>query len=151
MADRASVHDADGAYYVEWFINGAWTPRKLWFMGYTDQGTVVGKFTAFEAAGIPETVRITSEDEKTDDWGYWKIGFKLDGESCTEQSILEEPAASEGPPRTFGSEGVANWEVTRSSKREELSRNMPNDTFYDWRNWWLGEDSSTANTYNISK
>ena len=151
MADRASVHDEDGAFYVEWYVKGAWTPRQLWFVGGTDQGDVVGQHKPFEAASIPEMVRITPEDEETDDWGYWKLAFRVEGEGCDEQTILEEPAASEGPPRTFGSQGVANWEVTRSSKREELSRNMPDDAFYDWHNWWLGEDASMANMYNIGE
>ena len=151
MADRARVHDEDGAFYVEWYVKGAWTPRELWFVGGTDQGDVVGQHKPFEAASIPEMVRITPEDEETDDWGYWKLAFRVDGEGCDEQTILEEPAASEGPPRTFGSQGVANWEVTRKSKQELLSRNMPDDAFYDWHNWWLGEEASMSNTYNICK
>jgi len=151
MADRASVHDDDSAYYAEWYVNGAWTPRQLWFVGLTDQGSVVGRHTPFEAVMLPEKVRISAEHEETDDWGYWKLGFEVDGEGCNEQTILEEPAASEGPPRTFGSEGVANWNITRSSKQDEISRNMPEDLFYDWHNWWLGEETSPSNTYNISE
>ena len=149
MADRASVHDDDAAYYVEWLTNGAWSPRQLWFVGKNDQGSVVGRHTPFEATVLPEEVRISSEHEETDDWGYWKLGFEVDGEGCDEQTILEEPAASEGPPRTFGSQGVANWEVTRKSQQEVLSRDMPGDAFYDWHRWWLGEETSLNNTYSI--
>jgi hypothetical protein len=136
---------------LEWYVNGAWTPRQLWFVGGADQGDVIGQHTPFEALGIPEKVRITPEDANTDDWGYWKLAFKVEGEGCDEQTILEEPAASEGPPRTFGSDGVANWEVTRTSQKELLSRNMPDNAFMDWHNWWLGEEASMSNTYNISK
>lgn len=138
---------------MEWYVNGAWTPRELWFVGAqgANQGDTVGQLKAFEALAIPEMVRITPEDEETDDWGYWKLAFRVEGEGCDEQTILEEPAASEGPPRTFGSQGVANWEVTRSSQQELLSRNMPDDAFYDWHNWWLGEEASMSNAYNICK
>jgi len=149
-ADHASAHHDDSAYYVEWYVNGAWTQRELWFVGGSDvdQGSVVGQYKPFETAGIPERVRISAGDEEADDWGYWKLALKVKGEGCDEQPFLEEPAASEGPPRTFGSEGVANWEITRTSKREELSRDT-GDEFYNWHNWWIGEGTSPSNTYNI--
>ena len=134
-------------------MNGVWTQRELWFVGGqdVDKGSSVGQHKPFETEGIPERVRISVEDERTDDWGYWKLALKVqgEGEGCNETIILVEPAASEGPPRTFGSEGVANWEITRTSKREELSRSMPQDEFYDWHNWWLGEGTSMFNTYDI--
>ena len=82
MADRASVHDEDGAFYVEWYVKGAWTPRELWFVGGTDQGDVVGQHKPFEAASIPEMVRITPEDEETDDWGYWKLALRVEGRAA---------------------------------------------------------------------
>ena len=70
-------------------------------------------------------------------------------EGCDEQVVLEEPAESEGPPRTFGSFGVANWDDSSNQEREEQSRNLPDDPFLDWHNWWIGNTAYSNNTYNI--
>ena len=135
-----------GSFYVEWYAEGAWGPRLPWF-SLTERGALVGQSTPFQATSIPEMVRISVENEHTDDWGYWKLAIQIEG--CAEQVILEEPAASDGPPVTFGSQGVANWVETSHIHRESLSRNFPEDSFLDWRNWWLGEESYTNNTYSI--
>ena len=149
FADHAGVWEGN-TFYVEWFIDGAWTPREVWFTteDKLEQGAEIGRSTLFSATNLPELVRISIDDADTDDWGYWKLGFVTE---CGEKAILEEPAASDGPPPTFGSMGVANWAITDSDDREELSRNLPDDPFLDWRNWWLGEDAGLSNTYNIGE
>ena len=136
-----------GAYYVEWYSDSAWSPRQLWFSGVAELGSVVGESSPFQGTSIPEKVRISVEDEDTDDWGYWKLAFKMEG--CDEQVVVEEPAESEGPPRTFGSFGVANWEDSGHHAQATHSRNLPDDPFLDWHNWWIGEHAHFNNTYNI--
>ena len=121
-----------------------------------NQTGVVGSNRAFYMHGehgahgsIPTKVRITPENAETDNWGYWKLKYHIAG--CGSTTILEEPASSPGPPPTFGAQGVANWPLTPSSQQELLSRNLPEDPYLNWSNWWIGRNGSMSNTYDLCK